>query len=189
MTQVDDNTVIQRFVQGEMALLANANLRVEPAFNTVQLLAKRGGPIATAKLVGQIRSVLLRYSSTYGEAVNRALVDNGYIPVGITAQGLTQYEHRSIPTGYAANHTPARYLWKLWRARHGKMHLPNQLSLMVMTANGWEPVQEIEFGQDSRFFVRVPSDEIMLDSNDLIVWLSPIENKESTAQNFQPDPS
>jgi hypothetical protein len=182
MNQVDDNTVIQRFVQGEMALLANANLRVEPAFNTVQLLAKRGGPIATAKLVGQIRSVLLRYSSTYGEEVNRALVDNGYIPVSITAQGLTQYEHRPIPEGYAANHTAARHLWKLWRARYSKMNLPNQLPLMVMTASGWEPVQAIEFGQDSRFFVQVPSDEMMLDSNDLIVWLRPIEG-ESTAQN------
>lgn len=183
MNQIDDITVIQRFVRGETALLANANLRLEPAFNTAQLLAKKGGLIATAKLAGQIRSILLRHSSTYGELVNQILVANRYVPVAVTPQGLTQYEHRPVPTGYEANYTEVRYLWKIWRNHYGKKRIPNQLPLKVMTAKGWEPVQAIEFGQES-FFIRVPSDEIILCVSDRIVWLNPVEDEEPATQIF-----
>jgi hypothetical protein len=174
MNQIDDITVIHRFVQGEVALLANANLRVEPAFNTAQLLAKRGGLIATAKLVGHIRAVLLRYSSIYGELVNQVLVDNEYIPVGTTPQGLTQYEYRPVPAGYAANYTEVRQLWKTWRVRYGRQQTAHPLLLKVLSETGWESVQTITFSQDN-FFVRVASDEIMLHINDRLVWLSPNE--------------
>lgn len=179
MNQIDDITVIQRFVRGEVALLANPNLRVEPAFNTAQLLAKRGGLVATAKLVGHLRAILLRYSSTYGELVNRILVENSYIPVGTTAQGLTQYEYRPIPPGYEANYTEARYFWKMWRTHYGRKRIVNQPPLKVMGAQGWESVQTIAFSQDN-FFIRVTSDEIMLHLDDRLVWLNPIEEAEQT---------
>lgn len=181
MNQIDDITVIHRFVQGEVALLANPNLRVEPAFNTAQLLSKRGGLIATAKLVGHIRAVLLRYSSTYGELVNRVLVENSYIPVSTTPQGLTQYEHRPIPPGYEANYTEVRHLWRMWRTHYGRKPMVKESPLKVMTPNGWESVQSIAFGQDS-FYIRVASDEIMLHIDDRLVWLNPIETEETTLQ-------
>lgn len=186
MNQLDDITVIQKFVQGETVLLSNPNLRLEPSFNTAQLLAKKGGLIATAKLAGQIRSILLRHSSIYGELVNRILVEHRYIPVGITPQGLTQYEHRPIPLGYEANYTEVRFLWKMWRSHYSKKRIPNQLPLKVLTQKGWEPVQTIEFGQES-FFIRVPSDELMLCVSDRIVWINPMTDEEPATQFFHND--
>jgi hypothetical protein len=171
MNPIDDTSVIRRFVQDEVALVANSNLRVEPVFNTAQLIAKKGGLIASAKLAGQIRSVLLRHTSTYGELVDRILVENGYIPTGTTAQGLAQYERRQIPAGYAANCTEARLLWKLWRS-HSKSNVA-QPPLQVLTLHGWEAVETIAFGQES-FFVRVASQEMMLHTSDRVVWLNPV---------------
>ncbi len=181
MNQIDDITVIQKFIQGEMVLLANANLRVEPAFNTAQLIAKKGGLIATAKLAGQIRSVLLRHSGTYGELVDRLLVENLYIPTGTTSQGLTQYEPRQIPAGYEAHHTEVRHLWKTWLTEYGKKRVLNRPPLKVLTAKGWESVEAIAFGQES-FFIRVASDEIMLHVSDRMTWLNPVEAAEPVTQ-------
>jgi hypothetical protein len=177
MNQVNDIALIQKFVQGEISLLANQNLRVEPAFNTAQLLAKRGGLLATAKLVGQIRSVLVRQSSTYQELINRILVENRYIPTGVTEKGFIEYEHRAIPTGYEANFTEVRQLWKIWRSHYSrKQHLA---PLLIMTPNGWEAVKSIAYGQES-FYVQIAGDEKMLHVSDRLVWLSPVEEEEAT---------
>jgi hypothetical protein len=73
MAALDDITLIKKFVDGEDILLANPNLRVEPAFDTVQLLAKTGELIATLKFVSKIRTALVRRESKYWDLVHQAL--------------------------------------------------------------------------------------------------------------------
>jgi len=172
MNKLDDLALIQKFVEGELSFLANQNLRIEPAFNTAQLLAKKGELIATAKLVGQIRAVLVRQSSTYQELVNRVLVSRQYIPIGISDRGLVQYEYCPIPSGYEANYTEVRQLWKAWRSHYSRH---SNATLLIRSGSSWLPVRKIEFGQDSNFFIQVPGDERMLGAIDRLIWLSPID--------------
>lgn len=172
MNKIDDFTLIQKFVEGELSFSANQNLRIEPAFNTAQLLAKKGELIATVKLVGKIRAVLLRQSSNYRELVNRVLVAEQYIPLGINDQGLIQYEYCPIPAGYEANYTEVRQLWKAWRSHYSRH---SNTTLLIRAGQGWLPIQKIEFGQES-FFIQVPGDEKMLCVSDQIIWLSPAES-------------
>ncbi len=173
MNKLDDVALIRKFVEGELSFVANQNLRIEPAFDTAQLLAKKGELIATAKLVGQIRAVLVRQSSTYQELVNRVLVDQQYIPTGINDRGLVQYEYCPIPIGYDANYTEVRHLWKAWRTHYSRQ--PNA-TLLIRSGQTWLPIQKIEFGQES-FFIQVPGDEKMLCVSDRIIWLSPAESE------------
>lgn len=177
MNKPDDLELVQKFVEGKLSFSANQNLRIEPSFDTAQLLAKKGELIATAKLVGKIRAVLVRQSSTYQELVNRVLVSQQYIPTDVNDRGLIQYEHCPIPEGYEANYTEVRQLWKAWRS-HYRHH--SDCPLLVRSGQSWLPVQNIEFGQDSTFFIQVPEDEKMLCSTDRIIWLSPAELATST---------
>ncbi|MCU0548167.1 MAG: hypothetical protein MUC48_02355 [Leptolyngbya sp. Prado105] len=184
MSKLNDVELIRKFVQGEISFLANQNLRLEPVFNSAQLLAKKGELIATAKLAGQIRSVLVRQSSIYQELVNRILTDHQYLPTGINDRGLVEYEHSPIPPGYEANYTEVRHLWKAWRTHYSRKQ---NLSVLIRSNKAWLPVQKIEFGQEN-FFIQVPGDEKMLCVSDRLIWLSPIETEEPATQIFAYQP-
>ncbi|MER3433360.1 MAG: hypothetical protein C4288_08010 [Leptolyngbya sp. ERB_1_1] len=171
MNNLDNTELIKKFVEGELSFLANRNLRIEPAFNTEQLLARKGELIATAKLVGKIRAVLVRQPSAYQELVNRVLVVQQYIPIEIDAQGFVKYERCPIPPGYEANYSEFRQLWKAWRIYSSS---PSNAPLLIREGNTWLPVQKIEFAKET-FFIRVPGDEKMVRISDRLVWLSPTE--------------
>lgn len=189
MTKIDDITLIRKFIQGELTLLANNNLRVEPAFNTAQLLAKRGELLATAKLVGQIRSILVRQSSVYEELINRILSEHRYIPTHINEQGLVQYEPCPIPDGYELNYTEVRQLWKIWRvcyckhdySQRNRPRKPDAQALLIRRDKGWAPIIFISYAQEN-FFIEIPGDEIMLYSSDRLVWLNPAPKSDAAPQ-------
>ena len=71
---MDDLTLIEAFIasfiQGEVVLLSNPNLRCEPIFGTVQLLAKKEGIIAIAKPNQEPRSALVKQDSLYWEEIH-----------------------------------------------------------------------------------------------------------------------
>ncbi|MEP0918759.1 hypothetical protein NC981_18165 [Leptolyngbya sp. DQ-M1] len=179
MNSLDDTELVKKFVEGKISFLANQNLRIEPAFNTEQLLARKGELVATAKLVGQIRAVLVRQSTAYQELVNRILIAQQYIPTRINPQGLIEYEHCPIPVGYQANCTEFRQLWKAWRVHYST---EPKIPLLMHEGKKWLPVEKITFGKE-RFFIQVPGDEKMVKIDDRIIWLSPVE---STAPVLEP---
>ncbi len=180
MDKIDDVALIRKFVQGELTLLSNHNLRVEPAFNTAQLLAKRGELLASAKLVGQIRSILVRQSSVYEDLLNRILSEHRYIPTRVNDQGLVEYEPCPIPDGYELNYTEVRQLWKIWRVNYCKTDSsknpprpPDAQALLIRYKKSWALIVAILYGQEN-FFIQIPGDEIMLHSSDRLVWLNPV---------------
>ncbi len=184
MSKLNDVELIRKFIQGDLSFLANQNLRLEPVFNSAQLLAKRGELIATAKLVGKIRAILVRQSSAYQELLNRILTEHQYLPIGINDQGLVEYEHSPIPSGYEANYTEVRHLWKAWRTHYSRK---TNLKILIRSNQDWLPIQKIEFGQEN-FFLHVLGDEKMLCVSDRIIWLSPIETEEPATQFFVDQP-
>lgn len=67
-------TFVQSFIRGEAILLSNPNLRIEPAFGTMQLLAKKEGLIATAKLADKPRCVLVKQKSSHWEPIHQTML-------------------------------------------------------------------------------------------------------------------
>jgi len=180
MSNLDDLTLIQRFVEGKASLEANPNLRVESALDTTRLFTKRGAFLAAVKLAVDIRSVLVRQESQYCEVISQTLLEHDFMPTGVTEQGLMCYEHQPVPEGYEMKHTEARSLWKAWRT---KLYPPSAQSIqpkpMIHTSQGWQRVQNISISQEL-LFVETLAEEVMIHSSDRIVWLSPVEEQPKT---------
>jgi hypothetical protein len=182
MNALDDTTLITQFIRGEVSLAANQNLRVEAAFEVVQLLTKRGILLATASLEGehQTRTIVARQNSDYWQLMHRLLAESRFMLIEPAEQaGFVKYEERPVPAGYQLNCTEARQLWKAWwtNIRHGNRH-SIQLELLIFQRNTWYPVREIACNQGT-LFVKTLAAEIALQGNDLIAWLqkggSPID--------------
>ncbi len=173
MAALDDITLIKKFVDGEDILLANPNLRVEPAFNTAQLLAKTGELIATLKLVSKIRTALVRRESKYWDLVHQALQTNSFIPMSqVENLGFMQYEQHEIPAGYKLNYTEAKFLWKDWWLSRYKNHSPHlQLDLLIFQRNTWYAIRDI-ICSEGTLFIKTWIAEVPLHICDRVVWLS-----------------
>lgn len=173
MHTLDDETLIQQFVNGEVTLAANQNLRVESAFQSTQLLAKRGGLIAAIKKVGDRSVVLLRQKSDYTELIHQILLKCHVIPTGMADQAeFEQYQKSEIPAGYQVNYTEARALWKeWWKNTRQSNPYSIQIELLIFARNTWYPVRNIVCN-DSNLFVATLATEVAFQGSERIVWLS-----------------
>jgi hypothetical protein len=174
MNALDDTTLINQFIRGEVSLAANQNLRVEAAFNVMQLLTKRGVLLAIASLAGesQTPTIAVRQTSDYWKLIHQLLLKNHFLMIEPAEQaGFMKYEERSIPAGYQLNCTEARQLWKAWWTgmRHNNRH-SIQIDLLIFQRNTWYPVRDIACNQGT-LFIQSLAAEIALQGDDLIVWL------------------
>lgn len=184
MTPSDDAALVSQFLNRE-AFAANQNLRVEPAFDSVQLLAKRGGMVATLKVVKGIKTVTLRRGSEYSNLVHHVLIEQNYIPVSQSSQAeVIQYEARHIPAGYKLHCAEARFLWKEWWTgiRDGNRN-SIQTDLLIYTRNTWYPIREVACSQGVLFVTTLVS-EFVFQGADQVIWLtkSPNEANQTPAQ-------
>ncbi|PSB31937.1 hypothetical protein [Stenomitos frigidus] len=170
---LDDVTLIQQFISGEATLLANQKLRIEPAFNSVQLLANRGGLIATMKQVGSRQTILLRQASDYSNIVRQILIARQFVPVAgaVDQPGFEQYCADEIPAGYEANHTSAIALWKEWwrTARQQSAH-GIHMDILIFARDTWYPIRNIVCSQGVLFITTLVS-EVSFQSHEQFTWL------------------
>src|SRR5579883_880454 len=172
MHTLDDTALIQQFIKGEGSLTANQNLRIEPAFNCVQLLAKRGGLVATIKRIGNRPTVLLRQQSDYAKRLHQLLLKHRFLPTPIANQpGIEHYQAYDIPAGYEVNYTDARSLWKEWW-QNTRQSNPNhiQIELLILARDTWYPVRNIVCSEGSLFVTTLVS-EICFHGHERLVWL------------------
>ncbi|KGF72381.1 hypothetical protein DO97_09235 [Neosynechococcus sphagnicola sy1] len=181
MSPLDDVTLIRKFVQGDTTLLGNQNLRVETAFDASQLIAKRGGIVATLK-TEQGRTVLVRQSSEYWALLHQVLCDSSLVPTSPAAQkGFILYEELPIPDGYEVNYMEAVNLWKAWWTykRKAGLRYALNMNLLVLVRNTWYPVQNIEMNPGT-LFIKTWAAELCVQGKDYLVWLSPVQETQKT---------
>jgi hypothetical protein len=189
MTLLDDIALIRQFVTGETTLAANQNLRVESTFNTLQLLAKRRGVIATAHLnEGKVKTILGRAESEYWGLLHQVVQEYGWMPTDQQDQpGWMKYEHRQIPAGYQVNYTEARLLWKEWWVRSRQSPSSSiQLNLLIFVAKRqqWYPIRDI-ICHEGTLYIKTLVAELILLSNASVVWL----NQSAVETVSKPEPS
>lgn len=186
MNTLDDAALILQFVKRESTLASNQSLRIEPAFDSVQLLAKRGGLLASIKTNQNITAASVRRGSEYWNLIHQILVSNQFVPIEPSAKSeFLQYEQRQIPSGYKLNCTESRFLWKEWWTRVRNSNRNNiQTDLLIFCRNTWYPVREVVCSQGSLFVTTLVS-EFIYQGSELIVWLS----KEQSDMGEQATPS
>lgn len=173
MHVLNDITLIQQFINGEATLAANQKLRIEPAFNSVQLLANRGGLIATMKRSGSRQTVLLRQQTDYSATMRQLLLARQFFPVTGTGgqPGFEQYQADEIPAGYEAIHSTAKALWKeWWRTARKKSGHGIYMDILIFARDTWYPIRNIVCSQGS-LFVTTLVGEVSFESSEQLTWL------------------
>lgn len=195
---VEDSVVIAVFVehliQSQSLFLANANLRIEPTFDALQLLGKKEGLLATAALVVQPLTATVRYGSSYWDCIHQTLIKQSLFPLPSLHKGLLHtYQHRQVPAGYQMYCTSARELWRVWwrRGVHSRFGISMELLILHRGPLGrqetWHPVRNMESSLGA-ILVHTLGGEIDLQPTELVVWLKKEDAPDGElSQQLRPD--
>jgi hypothetical protein len=173
MNLLDDIELVRQFIQGEVKLYYNQNLRVEPLSDTIQLLSKKGILLAKIKTINNVKVFLVRKESDYWELLNRLLIENSIIPLGNEEGGLIRYEYQPIPDGFKANYGEVVNLWRIWRFQTHKKRsdVVMEKALQIFIDNRWQAIRSMVFNQED-VYVTTFSDELVFTVNQRIIWAS-----------------
>lgn len=192
---MDDLSLIQAFIegftQGEAALLSNPNLRAEPVFDTIQLLAKKEGLIATAKLTEKLYGISVKQSSSYWELIHQVMLAKSFFPVGASQkEEFYSYQHRTIPAGYELNCTTATELFqKLGWSHTRRTGLGISMDLLILCRGAssqmatWLPLKGLVCGYGALYIKTLGSEEAFKES-DLVVWLKKVEKSSAATSSY-----
>jgi hypothetical protein len=178
--QMDDITVIQHFIEGDLLLIANYRLSVQPAQNMVQLMGRNGQLIAWAKHLTCPASFGVRASSEYADILNQALLEHEFVPLGLDAnQPFMLYEYHPIPQEHEMHCTPGRDLWKYWWKHRKQLTGPcAETEILVFAHRCWSPVMHIDF-QETTLFITTEAGETALQNQDQVAWVQPLDQTDT----------
>ncbi|AFZ04235.1 hypothetical protein [Calothrix sp. PCC 6303] len=173
MNLLDDIELVRQFIQGEIKLYYNHNLRVEPLSDTIQLLSKKGILLAKVKNTDNSKVFFIRKESDYWELLNRLLIENSVIPLGKEEGGLMRYEYQPVPDGFKVNYGEVVNLWRIWRFQTHKKRsdVVIEKGLQIFINNKWQAVRSMVFNQED-VYITTSSDELVFTVNQRIIWAS-----------------
>ncbi|HEY9693191.1 MAG TPA: hypothetical protein V6D15_13350 [Oculatellaceae cyanobacterium] len=189
MSCLDDASLIHKFILGEGELLSNPHLRVESAFDMVQLIAKKGGVVAVIKQNCEIASVLVNLSSPYLRLIHSVLLKHSFVPLGqLENKVFLKYEYHEIPAGYQINYTSTKTLWSKWYTQtYRSRKQAIELDILVLIRSAWYPIKNISY-TPGEFFIETLAGESHLHNEDRVVWLNKIQVK-PLQETLQPSPT
>ena len=187
--ELDDNKLIEKFVQGSDRLLASENLRLEVNGGLSQLLTRNGDPIAIMYLQNKPRTLIVKQSSPFLELIDRTSLDLDYVMFGDASRaGFIEYKHFVTPAGYRIWHTDPSILWKKWWPTEKFQNKQRfNMDILVSFKNNWYPVQNISVNAGI-FTIKTIAGQIVLKRDGKVLWLAKImqEQTSGTTGNLQP---
>jgi hypothetical protein len=187
--ELDDNKLIEKFVQGSNQLLASANLRLEVNGGLSQLLARNGDPIAIMYLQNKPRTAIVKHSSPFIELIDRLLIDRDFVMFGDASRlGFIEYKHFITPAGYRVWHTDPSILWKKWWPTERFQNKQRfNMDVLVSFKNNWYPVQNITVNAGT-FTIKTIAGQIVLNRDGKVLWLAQIMQEQIAmpTANIQP---
>ncbi|MDM9380747.1 hypothetical protein QUB80_08510 [Chlorogloeopsis sp. ULAP01] len=176
---------IKLSIQRKEVLLANQILKAETVYSSNNLAAKAEGTIVTTKFDDASTSFLIKANSTHWELINQVLAEYNFILTGnIDHRGFYQYQYCQAPEGYQMHCSKAVVLWRSWW-KHRKYVLgrgiPLELLIRIRHAkrHTWYPIKDLIIS-DGVLYIKTLGSEIAVHSDDLITWLSKVEDPSQT---------
>jgi hypothetical protein len=172
---MDNATLIRSFVEsvvaGKSALVANAELRVEPIGDTLQLWAKQEGMVSSARPAQKIASVILKDKTHYWPTLHNALLENSFLPTHpAPSKGFYQYELAKVPPHYEVNYTDGLLLLQAWWQYQQQEDRSGLLGMLVWHSRTWYPVRNIDCTQGTLSILSW-GNEISVQPSERVVWL------------------
>ncbi len=193
---MDDLELLQRFVSsylsGQPTLLSNSDLRVEPISDTLQLLAKTEGLVATAKLAGEKRFTSIRFKSSFWPQLHEAMIAQKCLPIRQSKiAGFYEYEPIEIPDHYQVCFTDSLDLLQTWWSYKKNDKQLALMSLLFLHRGIWYPIRDIVC-EHGTLTIKTAGYEQQIYPLDMLVWLQKTETKQPSSskkgkkQNMQP---
>ncbi|BAB76158.1 hypothetical protein ACN23B_22360 [Anabaena sp. FACHB-709] len=169
---------VAQSVHKQEILLANSTLQAQTAYKINQIIAKTEGVIATAPLTHTPLEFSVKATSSHWELINEVLAEHNYILTGeIDSRNCYRYQYCQIPKGYQMHCMKSVHLWRSWwKYRKNTLQLGIPLDLLIRTRNSWYPVRDLTIS-DGLLYIKTLGSEIAVHSDDLVIWLSKIEQK------------
>jgi hypothetical protein len=173
--ELDDNKLIEKFVQGSNQLLASNNLRLEVNGGLSQLLTRSGDPIAIMYLQNKPKTAIVKHSSPFLELIDRLLIERDFVMFGdATRPGFIEYKHYITPAGYRIWNTDPAILWKKWWPTERFQDKQRfNMDILVSFKNNWYPVQNISVNA-GKFTIKTIAGQLVLSREDKVLWLAQI---------------
>jgi|GEM_PF-3335730 len=183
--EIGDSTMIWRFAQGKKRLVANQNLRIDYAHNSLQLSTPNNELIAIHKLAEKFHYILVKKDSKYSGIIQNIITECQFIPIDPTntERGFMRYQKYKIPEGYTLRYEPAAELWQTWQddAPAERLHqwqqstVGLQLDILILARSKWYRVQQM-ICTGTRLDLQTRLGLISLSLRDRIAWIAKREN-------------
>jgi hypothetical protein len=182
---LDDETIVRRFARGKKRLVANHNLRIDYAHNSLQLSTPQDELIAIHKISDRLHYILVKKDSAYSELIQNLINEYQFIPIDMTTaeRGFVRYQKYEIPEGYQLRYEPAEQLWQTWQENQQQLTIGLRLDILILAKSKWYRVQEMA-RTDDRLDLQTRLGLISFSLRDRIAWiaklgnLSPVTNPE-----------
>ncbi|MEA5513702.1 hypothetical protein [Nodularia sp. UHCC 0506] len=174
---------VQSSTQKKDVLLSNPSLTAETIYKSNQLTAKTEGVIATYQLNHRVSEFWVNPNSSHWDLINEALADHNYLIKGkieTDHRGFYRYQYFQIPKGYKAHCTKSVMLWRAWwKYRKSALKSGIPLELLIQKRESWYPVRDLNIS-NGLLYIKTLGSEIVLHSDDLVIWLSKNEVTSAT---------
>ncbi len=185
--EIDDDKLIEKFVQGSNQLLASANLRLEVNGAVSQLLSRTGDTIAIMYLQNKPRTVIIKQNSPFLEIIDRLLIERDFVMFGSASRtGFVEYKHYVTPAGYRIWYTDPSILWKKWWPTERFQNKQRfNMEILVSFKDNWYPVQNIILN-GGIYTIKTIAGQLVLQRNDKELWLAQIMQEPGSLPPAQP---
>jgi hypothetical protein len=187
--ELDDNKLVEKFVQGSNQLLASANLRLEVNGGASQLIARNGDLMAIMYLQNKPRTAIVKHSSQFLEPIDRMLIDRDFVLFGDASRtGFLEYKHFVTPAGYRVWYTDPSILWKKWWPTEKFQNKQRfNMDILVGFKDNWYPVQNINVNAGN-FTIKTIAGQLLVKRDEKVLWLAQVmlEQPDPVPENIQP---
>ncbi|AFY96166.1 hypothetical protein [Chamaesiphon minutus] len=192
MFDLDDERLIEKFIQGSNQLLASPNLRLEVTGGVSQLLARNGDPIAIMYLQSKPRTLIVKHGSPFLELIDRMSIERDFVMFGDASRpGFIEYRHYVTPAGYRIWYTDPSILWKKWWPTERFQDKQRfNMNILVSFKSSWYPVQNINVNAGT-FTIKTIAGQLVLKRDDKVLWLAQVmqESLRNTTDIHQSKPT
>lgn len=190
---MDDLELLQAFVSsylsGQSTLLSNSDLRVEPISDTLQLLAKTEGLVATAKLDGEKPFTSIRYKSSFWPQLHEAMIAQKCLPIRQSKiAGFYEYEPVEIPDHYHVRFTDSLDLLQTWWSYKKSDKQLALMSLLILHRGIWYPIRDVHC-EHGTLTIQTSGYQTEIYPLDMLVWLQKVEQPTPVSSVLKRDKS
>jgi hypothetical protein len=177
---MDNASIVDTFVESTLfrksVLLSNAELRIEPVGNALQLWSKQDGLLLSANLSSATPLFKVKSQGCHSILLHDTLIAHQVLPTELTpVNGYYLYELADVPKGCKLNCKDGLLFLQAWWTYKTKDAQVGNFGMLLWHDQAWHPIQYVECDR-GMLKVSVWSKEISIHPEHRVAWLQKIRS-------------